>query len=284
MGISEMLSLLAAAAAGGAINAVAGGGTLVTFPTLLAFGTPAIVANATSTLALVIGTSGGIYGFRRHLAAIKPWLWRFVPISVLGGLLGSVLLTLTSNRTFSKLVPFLIFFATILFLAQGFLRRFMQACIAARRSDSEARTASRAPNSMAEGALANETDGVSSKHVIWGAIAFQFTVAVYGGYFGAGIGILMLASLGLIGLRDIHEMNALKTILGSLINLVAALWFVFAGLIHWPKAGVMVVGAVAGYFLGSHYSQRISQGTVRQIITAIGLILSAWTFYQQFVR
>ena len=136
MGISEMLGLLAAAAAGGAINAVAGGGTLVTFPTLLAFGTPAIIANATSTLALVIGTSGGIYGFRRYLAAIKPWLWRFVAISVLGGLMGSVLLTLTTNRTFSKLVPFLIFFATILFLAQGFLRRFMQARIAAGRPGS----------------------------------------------------------------------------------------------------------------------------------------------------
>jgi uncharacterized membrane protein YfcA len=94
----------------------------------------------------------------------------------------------------------------------------------------------------------------------------------------------MLATLGFIGLRNIHEMNTLKTILGSLINFVAATWFVIAGLIHWPKAGVMVAGAVLGYFLGSHFSQRISQQRVRQIITAIGLILSALTFYQEFVR
>src|SRR5438874_8936969 len=116
---TEIVALAAAAAAAGVINAVAGGGTLVTFPTLLFFGTPAIVANATSTLALVIGTSGSIYGYRQHLPAVKPWLRRFVPISILGGLIGAILLTFTSNKTFSKLVPFLILFATILFLAQG---------------------------------------------------------------------------------------------------------------------------------------------------------------------
>ena len=118
---------------------------------------------------------------------------------------------------------------------------------------------------------------------IWGAILFQFAVAIYGGYFGAGIGILMLACLGLIGLGNIHEMNTLKTLLGSLINLVAAVWFIFASLIHWQKAGVMTVGALAGYFLGSHYSQRIPQARVRQIITVIGFILSAFTFYKEFL-
>jgi uncharacterized protein len=283
MGITETLGLLAAAAAGGAINAVAGGGTLVTFPTLLAFGTPGIIANATSTFALVIGTSGGIYGFRRHLAAIKQWLWRFVPVSVLGGLLGSILLTFTSNTTFSKLVPFLILFATVLFLAQGFLRRFTQTHVIANHPSPRSKVGPDTRDTV-EAQLAEDTTGLPRKHAIWGAIAFQFAVAVYGGYFGAGIGILMLASLGLIGLRHIHEMNALKTILGSLINLVAAIWFILAGLIHWPKAGVMVVGAVAGYFLGSHFSQRISQRSVRLIITIIGLTLSAWTFYQQFLR
>ena len=115
-------------------------------------------------------------------------------------------------------------------------------------------------------------------------ILLQFTVAVYGGYFGAGIGILMLAILGFIGLTHIHEMNALKTMLGSLINLVAALWFIIAGLIDWPKAGVMTCGALLGYYLGAHYSQRIPQPRVRQIITAIGFILSAITFYEEFVK
>jgi uncharacterized membrane protein YfcA len=118
----------------------------------------------------------------------------------------------------------------------------------------------------------------------WAAIFFQFLVSIYGGYFGAGIGILMLATLGFVGMRNIYEMNTLKTILGSLINLVAALWFMGAGLIDWPRAAVMTLGAVVGYYLGSHYSQRISQAGVRRIITAIGFLISGMTFYQEFVR
>jgi len=258
MTATEIAGLLLAAAAGGAINAVAGGGTLITFPTLLLFGTPPVIANATSTLALVIGTSGGIYGYRQYLNPVKAWLWRFVPISLLGGLAGAFLLTHTGDRTFSKLVPFLILFATVLFLAQGIFRRFA--------------------------GLDDQTSLPGKHHAVWGAILFQLAVAVYGGYFGAGIGILMLASLGFIGLSNIHEMNTLKTILASLINVVAAVWFVFAGLIHWPKAGIMTLGALAGYFLGSHYAQRISQRRVRQIITGIGFVLSAVTFYKEFVR
>jgi uncharacterized membrane protein YfcA len=247
-----------AAAAGGAINAVAGGGTLVTFPALLLFGTPPIIANATSTLALVIGTSGSIYGYRKHLDPVRPWLWRFVPVSLAGGWMGAVLLTWTSNQTFSRLVPFLILFATVLFLSQGTFRRFTRL---------------------------NGSAVHDRKHpAVWGAVLFQLGVAIYGGYFGAGIGILMLASLGFIGLSNIHEMNTLKTILGSLINAVAAVWFISKGLVHWPKAGVMTVGALLGYFLGSYYSQQVPQKRVRQIITLIGFIISGVTFYEQFLR
>jgi len=119
MMVTESLGLVIAAMAGGAVNAVAGGGTLITFPVLLLFGTPPVIANATSTLALVAGTSGGIYGYREHLGPVRQWLWRFAPVSVLGGVLGAILLTCTSNRVFSKLVPFLILFATLLFLAPG---------------------------------------------------------------------------------------------------------------------------------------------------------------------
>src|SRR5438093_1371573 len=122
--MSEILALVAAATAAGMVNAVAGGGTLITFPTLLLLGTPAIVANATSTLALVIGTAGSVYGFRRQIAAVKPWLRRFVPVSLAGGLFGSILLTRTDEKVFAKMVPFLLLFATLLFLAQGAFRRF----------------------------------------------------------------------------------------------------------------------------------------------------------------
>ena len=196
MSPTEIIGLAAAGAVAGAMNAVAGGGTLVTFPTLLLFGTASKVANATSTLALMLGTAGSVYGYRRRLAAIKPWLWRFVPVSIVGGLAGSWLLTLTDEKTFSKLIPFLILFATLLFLVQGILRR---------------KAAPREPGAAP-----------ATPRAIWAAVAFQLGVAVYGGYFGAGIGILMLASLGLLGLSDINEMNTLKTVLASLINLVAA--------------------------------------------------------------
>lgn len=252
----EIIALLIAATAAGAINAVAGGGTLVTFPVLLFFGTSPVVANATNTLALVFGTAGSLYGYRRHFDEVKPWLWRFLPVSLLGGLIGGILLTRTSNELFGKLVPFLILFATILFLAQGAFRQM---------------------------AGLNDTAGRSIRHQsVIAAVLFQFAVAVYGGFFGAGIGILMLASLGFIGLTHIHEMNALKNILGSMINLVAAAWFVAAGLIDWPRALIMTVGALGGYFLGAHYSQRISQRAVRVIITTIGFVISAVTFYKQF--
>jgi uncharacterized membrane protein YfcA len=255
MSPEEILGLAASAAAAGLINAVAGGGTLITFPTLMVFGTAPLVANATSTMALVIGTAGGVFGYRRRLAAVKSWLWRLIPPSLLGGWLGSWLLTHTSDKTFSRLVPFLILFATLLFLAQGLIKR---------------KTAA--------------STGTPSTVAIAGAIVFQFGVAVYGGYFGAGIGILMLASLGLIGLTDIHQMNGLKTVLGSLINVVAALMFVAAGIVDWPRAGVMTVGALAGYLLGSHYSQRIPQVQVRRLVTAIGLIIAAVAFWKEFLR
>jgi uncharacterized protein len=255
----EMLGLAAAAAAAGMVNAVAGGGTLITFPVLLLFGTPAIVANATSTLALVIGTASSVYSFRRQIAEVKPWLKRFLPVSLLGGLAGGILLTHTQEKVFAKLVPFLLLFATVIFLTQGFFRKF---------------------------AITGETVNQAPlpRRAFWGAIIFQFCVSLYGGYFGAGIGILMLASLGILGLTDIHQMNALKNVLGSLINQVAATYFIFAGLVDWRKAGVMTIGALIGYFVGAHYSQRIQQKRVRQIITAIGFNISAVLFYKQFVK
>ena len=253
----EILCLALAAMAAGMINAVAGGGTMITFPVLLLFGTAPVTANATSTVALVIGTAGSIFGFREHLPIIKPWLGRFVPVSILGGLLGSMLLTRTSDEVFARLVPFLILFATVLFCAQGAFRSF---------SNRGVRSAS------------------TTGRGLWVAIAFQFAVAIYGGYFGAGIGILMLATLGFLGMVDIHEMNALKNLLGSLINLVASAWFVASGIVDWSRAGVMTVGALAGYYAGAHFSQRIAQKHVRNIITSVGVVISAVMFYRQFAR
>ena len=255
MSLLEILGLTLAALAAGAINAVAGGGTLITFPVLLFYGMPPVLANATSTVALVIGTPGSIFGFRRYMKAVQPWLWRFIPVSLLGSLFGSILLTRSSNEVFGRLVPFLILFASLLFAAQGAFRRF---------------------------AIVEAQQAAAGRRQIAVAIVFQFAVAVYGGYFGAGIGILTLASLGFIGLTDIHEMNALKNVLSALINLVAAIWFIYKGIVDWPRAGVMCVGALAGYFIGAHYSQRIPREWVRRLITGIGLAISAYTFWKTF--
>jgi hypothetical protein len=254
----EAIALLGAAFAAGMINAVAGGGTLVTFPVLILFGVPPVIANATSTLSLVVGTAGSLYGFRKNIREVQAWFKTFIPVSLVGGWLGSFLLTHGKESTFSTLVPYLVLFATLLFMLQGVLRR---------------RVAHLVVLEEAPGHTHNRT------HLIV-ALVFQFLVSVYGGYFGAGIGILMLASLGFLGFSDIHKMNTLKNVIGSLINLVAAIWFTACGLINWPIMGVMTVGAVAGYYVGATYSQRLSQEKARLLITSIGLIITVVMFWK----
>ena len=257
-GYLEFLTLFAVACLAGGMNAVAGGGTILTFPTLLAFGMPSIQANATSTVALLVGIMGSLYGYRNHLSAAKPWLKNFAPVSIAGGLLGAWLLTRTNEKVFDRLVPFLILFATVLFLLNNVFRRLA-------------------------GIEAGTTDRRLHPAGLAAALVLQFGVAVYGGYFGAGIGILMLATLGFIGLHHIHEMNAIKTVLGSLINVVAAAYFVFVGLVIWPQAIAMTLGATAGYYLGSHMAQKISQQQVRNLVGIIGVSLSLVFFWREFL-
>lgn len=256
----EITVLLAAACAAGAINAVAGGGTLLTFPVLILFGVPPVVANATSTLSLVFGITGSLYGFRSRLAEVRPWFSTFIPVSVVGGWLGSFLLTHGDESTFTRLVPYLVFFATVLFMIQGVVSRRVADQLVLERTQVQ-------------------SDPSGRWHLIT-AMFFQFLVSIYGGYFGAGIGILMLASLGFLGFSDIHRMNTLKNVLGGLINVVAAFWFVFSGLIDWPRMGIMTIGAMAGYYLGAAFSQKLPQGRVRHLITAIGLVITAVMFWK----
>ncbi len=260
MTLGQVVVLSMAGAAAGMINAVAGGGTLVTFPVLLWTGVSAVTANATSTAALVVGTAGSMFGFRSEIKAVRPWLVRFLPISLVGGLLGSYLVTRFPERVFEALIPWLILFATVLFFLQGPVKKWLFS----KSIQSPASTDQPGPG--------------------WGPMVFQFFVAVYGGYFGAGIGILMLASLGLMGMTHIHRMNTIKTILGSLINVVAAVYFVASGLVDWPRMAVMSAASLAGYFAGAHYSQRIPQDKVRTLITFIGMSLSVWMLYRQIGR
>ena len=242
----------------GMMNAVAGGGTLVTFPTLVLAGLPSIIANATSTIALIPATLSSAFGYRKAARSVNRWLRVFAPVSLVGGLAGGILLVRTPSHVFDTLVPFLILFATILFMANSTFNRIFGAKLAAMHGTEPRRS------------------------WVAGAAVFQLAVAVYGGYFGAGIGILMLASLGMLGFEDVHAMNALKVRLGFLINIVAALYFIMSGLVQWPSAAVMAVGTIAGGYAGAHFSQKLPQARVRSLITAIGLVISAVMFYKQF--
>jgi uncharacterized membrane protein YfcA len=251
----EIATLAIGACLAGAMNAIAGGGTIITFPLLIAFGMPAIQANATSTVALMVGIFGSVYGYRQNLPAAKPWMKLFGPVSIVGGLFGAWLLTVTSEKFFNDLVPFLILFATVLFLLGNVLSRLA-------------------------GFDASVITTQPAKKIT--AAVVLFAVAVYGGYFGAGIGILMLATFALIGLKNIHEMNAIKTVLGGLINVVAAVYFVWADLVQWPEAIVMMIGSTIGYYGGAALAQKIPQSQVRILIAMIGLSLSAAFFWRQF--
>lgn len=241
------------------MNSIAGGGTIITFPALIFAGISSIGANATSTLALLPGTMAGVAGYRRSLPEVWRWIKLFAPVSFAGGLLGSVLLTRTPAALFDRLVPYLILFATVLFTARTLFVRLFRV---------EARASA-------------QTD---SARWIAGAMLFQFTVSVYGGYFGAGIGILMLATLGVLGFEDIHQMNAVKGVLGFLINAVAAAYFVWCGLVNWPDAAVVGIGSVIGGFSGAHFAQKIPQRVVRHLVTAVGVFITAVMFYEQFRR
>ncbi len=254
MTIPEMGMLFAAAVAAGMINSVAGGGTLVTFPALVYAGYSPITANATNTLALVPGAWSGAYGYRRELGALPRRLLVLLVPSVFGSLLGAFLLKRTPPGTFAALVPFLVLFATVLFMVQEPVQRWL-------------RTSEVTHHSITTGWLV-------------GASVYQFLVAVYGGYFGAGIGILMLAVLGVMGMTDIHQMNGLKNVFGSTINGIAAIYFVIGGLVDWPAALLMAVGATAGGYGAVGIARRIGPKAVRRVVIAIGLGMAVSLFFR----
>lgn len=240
---------LASLCAGG-INAIAGGGTLLTFPSLLAVIDP-VSANATSTVALVPGSLGGAWGFRKELKESRRWLAVLIGPSLLGGIAGTSLVLLMEEKIFRAMVPWLILTAAVLFLLQPLTRRLIH------RGDEEAPLT---PRRMAA------------------IVPFQFLVALYGGYFGAGIGILMLSGLGLIGLTHIHQMNALKNILGVCINGISCVIWIVSGRVYWEYALPMAVSAVLGGYLGARLSRNVRPVIVRWVVIAIGFGLAAYFF------
>jgi uncharacterized membrane protein YfcA len=254
--ISTYILLCGSALLAGAVNSIAGGGTLLTFPALLhALSGNGVLANGTSTVAVVPGSFAGAWGYRKELADKRTILLRLVWPSLIGGAVGALLVTRFPASVFNALVPWLILMAALLFLLQRPVQRWMG-------------------THKHEGPPTNRTVAI--------IVGFQLLVAVYGGYFGAGIGILMLSSLGFMAVGDIHHMNAVKTMLASVINGIAVVVFVVEDQVNWNYASAMAVAAIVGGYIGARVARRLPAIYVRGIIIAIGFGLSAYYFWQQF--
>ncbi|HZI94349.1 MAG TPA: sulfite exporter TauE/SafE family protein [Patescibacteria group bacterium] len=249
----QIAVMVAAAAGGGVMNALAGGGTLLTFPVLVLLGEPSIQANATSTVALLPGAAASMVGYRREVATHREWLKTLFIPSLAGGAVGSMLLLRTPEKAFAHLAPFLVLFATLLFLLQAVLAgRF--------------------------GPTLPRPRDASGMLVLM--MCLQFGVAVYGGYFGAGMGILMLVILGFLGVRDIHAANGLKNFFGMCINGVAAGYFIFRGVVNWPAALVMILGATIGGYTGARLGRHIGKEKARAAVVVIGFAITGILLWQ----
>lgn len=249
--------LCLAAFAAGVVNSVAGGGTLLTFPTLIwvlgGSADASVMANATSTTALLPGSMASMWGYRREFEGSRHWIqWLLLP-SLLGGIVGAQLLIWLPAEWFALLVPWLILTATCLLAFQPAISRLTGV---------------------------GQHHAAPSRLSMIGIMLFQFGVSVYGGYFGAGIGILMLSALAIIGLDDIHKMNALKALFGTVINLVAAVSFISSGSVSWSHALPMTVAAILGGFWGAAVARQFNKVLVRRGVVGIGFVLTMYYFSQ----
>lgn len=271
MTILQGAALFIAAILAGALNSVAGGGSFISFPTLLFTGVPSIAANATNTVALWPGSLASIAPYRKDLTHERRELILFSSVSVVGGVLGAVILLRTPQALFQRMVPWLLLIATLIFAFGNNVALWMR-----RRRGAPAASA-------ADGAMADATAiGADTPHIAPGAmvivLVIQFIIALYGGFFGGGIGIMMLAGFALLGMRDIHAMNALKVVLASVINGVAIIAFAIAGAIYWPQALLMVVGSIIGGYSGAALAHRVPAQYVRWFAISVGLVISAYFF------
>ena len=256
--ILGLIGLFVSGIVAGSINAVGGGGTLVSFPSLVGLGEPEIIANATNTAALWPGSFSSAIGYRKDTTVDRGLLISLLIPSFIGGALGAVILVITPPDLFKIIVPFLVLFATLVLAARNALTRRI-----------------------------GERLEVSKEHTtragrIWGFF-FQLFVATYGGYFGAGMGILMLGSLSIMGMRDIHKMNALKTPLQAVINMTAFVFFALKGLVSWPSALVLCIGAITGGYGGARLAKRVPPRILNICIVILGFVVSAWLFYKAFL-
>jgi uncharacterized membrane protein YfcA len=254
--IESILFLFLAGALGGALNSVAGGGSFIAFPALLFTGVPPIPANATNTIALwtAAAASGGAY--RKRLDVPRRVMIPLLAASLVGGLLGALLLLETPAQTFMRVLPWLTLGATLLFAFGKKLAGSRESVI---KGDHEASTPALTVTTL-----------------------FQFGVAIYGGYFGGGMGIVMLAMLAVLGMTDIHAMNALKSVLGFVINGVAVVTFVVAGAVDWKHGIAMTAGGIVGGYVGAHYALKMPQSWIRVFVVLVGAGMTVYFFWKSY--
>jgi uncharacterized membrane protein YfcA len=239
---------------GGAMNAVAGGGSFIGFPSLMFVGVPPISANATNTVALWTGMTASSGAYRSRLSVPMRVLAPLVAVSLAGGMAGAYLLLRTPAHTFLRVIPWLLLAATLLFI---FGKR------------------------LARGGGSRVTQQATAGTIATAAI-LELVVAAYGGYFGGGMGIVILAMLSALGMTDIHSMNALKSVLSASVNGVAVITFIVARAIYWPQALVMIAGAIAGGYFGAHYAQRLPQAWVRGFVILVGSAMTVYFFAKAY--
>ena len=241
------LLLAGAAFIAGALNSVAGGGSFLTFPALVFSGVPAVVANASSTVALVPGSFASTVSYRDELREFNdPGVRLWLIVSLLGGIIGAALLLRTSDQTFRQIAPWLLLLATLLFAFGNQVSRVFRGKL-------------------------------HSRHLLM--LAFLFPISVYGGYFGGGIGIMMLAAFRLYGMTDIHAMNGIKTLLAATLNAVAAVVFMIAHEVAWRPALLMMAAAILGGYAGPIVARRMPQYVLRVIVIFVGAIMTTYFFY-----
>lgn len=245
MTVIEIILIGLAAAAAGAVNAIAGGGTLISFPALTAIGIPTVAASITNTVALTPGYLGATLAQWRDLKGQERRLWLLIPAGVVGGVLGGILLLNTGERLFRSLVPYLILLASLLLAVQDPVRNWIK-------------------NRQGAGPAASEA---------WTTIPVGLA-SVYGGYFGAGLSVIVLAVLGLVLNDNLTRLNALKQAIAFSVNVAAAIFFLFSGQVVWGAALVMAVGALLGGVIGGRVASRIQPSTLRRVVVLIGIIVA----------
>lgn len=244
----------------GGMNAMAGGGTFFSFPALLAAGVPPVMANASNTLALWPASISSAWAYRHEAMHHGKWALLLAFISLIGGLTGGLLLLATSNAAFSRLIPWLLLLATALFAFSAQVSRMVAWC--------KTKLGGKVRAKQNPGSLAGSL--------------FQFLVAVYGGFFGAGMGILTLAALSIQGIEDMQELNALKNLTSAINYSIAATTFIIAGAISWPHTLVMLVTALAGGHAGASLARRLPSIWLKRLVIAVGTVLTLIYFGKIF--